>query len=685
MSDKKKTIQEALAEVQKNAELKRIEETKAMWEGQQLDELSVPPQAKNIFGSALKWMKGGSKSKPKTGFGKAQKIPDDEFAQMKSNKTTGPETIDVKANKPSASAATSPAPSKAGRMASNLIGGALGLGAGTIVGDRLANKLKGDTTPSDATPSSEPTSVTPTKIQDAPKQTFGQAFAAARKAASEKGAKSTGQFEYQGKKFQTNVKGEKYVPMAKQTKVDIGTTPPAPSSTKPETSETPPMQPTKQSSGDSYVNREPGWRDTPPQPAPTTPKQGFSGSVKDTTPIGPSPDKFTKPQTESGGKKKMSESNSLISAFLKLQETKAGNMFEAAKKMKKLDPVGDEDPDIDNNKEVNDADRYLKHRREVIAKNIKEGSLPLMAKPSANANTKSVTTDFSAPDRPAVTSSPKGYVDPSTPTKPYQKAPMSTKAGEIISKAKGAAGMKEETVEEGIADLVKTGAQVAKNFAANVSKGYAGSTGNVTRNITPVTTKTATRPVGSTFAKPGGASKAGEKVGSFAKSANALADKPVAATIGATGLAGAAMLGANTPKFTKPDTASSAPAPKPSAPVAGNTVAPSASAPLPPKRPLEVGKTFGQTFSAARQKAGGAAGEFEYKGKSYSTRMKGEKPVAPLKKVEEEALFSEEELAYFNSVLETASVAPSDSGETVSNTVSDTSPRRSLTDSKKAK
>jgi hypothetical protein len=145
------------------------------------------------------------------------------------------------------------------------------------------------------------------------------------------------------------------------------------------------------------------------------------------------------------------------------------------------------------------------------------------------------------------------------------------------------------------------------------------------------------------------------------------------------------MLGANTPKFTKPDTASSAPAPKPSAPVAGNTVAPSASAPLPPKRPLEVGKTFGQTFSAARQKAGGAAGEFEYKGKSYSTRMKGEKPVAPLKKVEEEALFSEEELAYFNSVLETASVAPSDSGETVSNTVSDTSPRRSLTDSKKAK
>lgn len=756
MSDKKKTLQEALAEVQRNAELKRIQETKAMWNNaSELDE--------GLWSSLGKMARGAKPKKPINPMphGGEKLTPETPKGRQ------GPETIDLKANKPSApSSASTPkpvTPSKVGKLASNLIGGALGVGAGTVVGDKLANKLKNDTSTasaSETTPPSTPTSVTPTQEpakQEAPKQTFAQAFAAARKTAAGKGAKSTGQFEYQGKKFQTNIKGEKYVPMAKQTKVDIGTKVSEPSSTKPETPETPQMQPTKQSSGDSYVNREPGWRDTPPQPAPTTPKQGFSGSVKDTTPIGPSPDKFTKPQTESGGKKKMSESNSLINAFLKLQETKAANMFEAAKKMKKLDPVGDEDDDIDNNKKVNDADRYLKHRREVIAKNIKEGSA-IGPKGSENVG-------------PAVTSSPKGYVDPSTPTKPYQKAPMSTKAGEIISKAKGAAGMKEETVEEGIADVVKTGAQVAKNFAANVRKGYAGTTGNVTRNITPVTTKTATRPVGSTFAKPGGASKAGEAVGSFAKSANALADKPVAATIGAGALAGAAMLGANTPKFTKPDTTSSAPAPapKPSAPAPANTTsvkpapapkpaAPSASAPLPPKRPLEVGKTFGQTFSAARQKAGGAGGEFEYKGKSYSTRMKGEKPVNPLKKVEEEiineigiskalqkkgyaihgvgkhdnefevmrynkdgtakelsgyetdlrkakhvanrddnqekkknkkvqeeVLFSEEELAHFNSVLETASVSPSDSGETVSNTVSDTSPRRTLTDSKKAK
>lgn len=682
MSDRKKTLQEALAEVQRNAELKRIEENKAMWNNAS----ELGEGLSGLWSSLGKMGRGAKPKKPINPMphGGEKLTPETPKGRQ------GPETIDLKANKPSAPTSTTPAaPSKAGKIASNMMGAVLGAGAGTIVGDKLANKLKGDTTSaaptSDTTPPSQPTSVTPTQEPakpEAPKQTFGQAFAAARKAAAEKGAKSTGQFEYQGKKFQTNVKGEKYVPMAKQTKVDIGTKVSVPSSTKPETPETPPTPLTKQSTGDSYVNREPGWRDTLPQPAPSKPLVGeppssgsFRGSIKDTTPIGPNPTKFTKPETESGGKrKKMSEeSNSLISAFLKLQETKAANMFEAAKKM--------------SSKEKSLAS--LGHPKDKITQKdvlIGRGVLP---RDVDEANIDPVITGSKS-----VTSSPKGYVDPSTPTKPYQKAPISTKAGEIISKAKGAAGMKEETVEEGIADVVKTGTQVAKNFAANVRKGYSGSTGNVTRNITPVTTKTATRPVGSTFAKPGGASKAGEAVGSFAKSANALADKPVAATIGASALGGAAILGASTPKFTKPDTSSAAPAPapKPAAPVGGTMsaptpkpAAPSASVPLPPKRPLEVGKSFGQTFSAARQKAGGAAGEFEYKGKSYSTRMKGEKPVAPLKKVEEEALFSEEELNYFNSVIETVSIAPSDSGETVSNTVSDTSPRRTLTDGKKVK
>lgn len=70
------------------------------------------------------------------------------------------------------------------------------------------------------------------------------------------------------------------------------------------------------------------------------------------------------------------ENNPLINAFLKLQETKAGNMFEAAKKVKKLDPVGKEDEDIDNDGKVDKTDSYLKNRREKISAAIKEASDP---------------------------------------------------------------------------------------------------------------------------------------------------------------------------------------------------------------------------------------------------------------------------------------------------------------------
>jgi hypothetical protein len=40
-----------------------------------------------------------------------------------------------------------------------------------------------------------------------------------------------------------------------------------------------------------------------------------------------------------------------------------------------LDPVGEEDEDIDNNKEVNKTDKYLKHRRDVISKKITKKEL----------------------------------------------------------------------------------------------------------------------------------------------------------------------------------------------------------------------------------------------------------------------------------------------------------------------
>lgn len=43
-----------------------------------------------------------------------------------------------------------------------------------------------------------------------------------------------------------------------------------------------------------------------------------------------------------------------------------------ARDKKKLDPVGKEDPDINNDGEVDSSDEYLKHRREVIGKEVKK-------------------------------------------------------------------------------------------------------------------------------------------------------------------------------------------------------------------------------------------------------------------------------------------------------------------------
>lgn len=43
-----------------------------------------------------------------------------------------------------------------------------------------------------------------------------------------------------------------------------------------------------------------------------------------------------------------------------------------AKKKAKLDPVGKEDADVNNDGKVNKTDKYLKHRRDVVGKNIKK-------------------------------------------------------------------------------------------------------------------------------------------------------------------------------------------------------------------------------------------------------------------------------------------------------------------------
>ena len=68
--------------------------------------------------------------------------------------------------------------------------------------------------------------------------------------------------------------------------------------------------------------------------------------------------------------------NKLIGAFLELQSKQHSNIFEAAKKIKKLDTVGKEDEDIDNDGDKDKSDGYLHNRRKAIAKAMKEASDP---------------------------------------------------------------------------------------------------------------------------------------------------------------------------------------------------------------------------------------------------------------------------------------------------------------------
>jgi len=48
------------------------------------------------------------------------------------------------------------------------------------------------------------------------------------------------------------------------------------------------------------------------------------------------------------------------------------NLLVEAKKSHKLDPVGKEDKDVNNDGKVDNKDKYLKKRRHAISKNIKK-------------------------------------------------------------------------------------------------------------------------------------------------------------------------------------------------------------------------------------------------------------------------------------------------------------------------
>lgn len=111
-------------------------------------------------------------------------------------------------------------------------------------------------------------------------------------------------------------------------------------------------------------------------------------------------------------------SNPLIDAFLKLQSTKSTNLFAEAKKAKKLDPVGKEDEDIDNDGDSDKSDKYLKNRREAISKAVKEAKDPYgeLDAPKSGGKAPEMTTKpeyatqskEQTPNRAAKTSLPNG-------------------------------------------------------------------------------------------------------------------------------------------------------------------------------------------------------------------------------------------------------------------------------------
>ena len=56
-----------------------------------------------------------------------------------------------------------------------------------------------------------------------------------------------------------------------------------------------------------------------------------------------------------------------------MEKSKAGAIATSKAMAEKLDPVGQEDEDIDNDGDTDKTDKYLLNRRKAIASNIKEG------------------------------------------------------------------------------------------------------------------------------------------------------------------------------------------------------------------------------------------------------------------------------------------------------------------------
>lgn len=241
MSDKKKSISEALAEVQRLQEENFLKEVFEILEkdGIDINEHYDYLEEAGIFdvirlgGKAAKY--AGHKALDAANYIKGQitgrgstVYRDPSGFQFRRANPPKPPVQGPPAPVPTPAAPKTSLGTKVARA--GVVG--LGLAAGNealkglgVIGAKSGEESKAEAPSGDAaTPAETPKTETP-KTSPETKQSFKQAFAAARKAAAEKGAKATGQFEYSGKKYQTNLapaKGaEKYVSMGKQTKVGV--------------------------------------------------------------------------------------------------------------------------------------------------------------------------------------------------------------------------------------------------------------------------------------------------------------------------------------------------------------------------------------------------------------------------------------------------------------------------------
>jgi hypothetical protein len=147
---------------------------------------------------------------------------------------------------------------------------------------RTATPKPGLTAPtSDAAPKSTSTATAPAPA----KQTFSQAFAAARKAAGGAG----GKFSYGGKEYQTNIKGEKFAPAKSLTPVKAAapasTSAPAPAPAAPKAEPAPTPAPAMQNP-DQNITKAPVSQSAPEKAgisqAPTGIKTDFAKAATGT-------------------------------------------------------------------------------------------------------------------------------------------------------------------------------------------------------------------------------------------------------------------------------------------------------------------------------------------------------------------------------------------------------------------